>query len=656
MPAQKGPLWDLIDLELYASEKKFYCNYCQSPVDTNISQFGKHAAKCPKIPLSEKIRCIKNFDATVAVSTDSSESPASFISPDSSISHCASASSGTSTSKQSRKRFSDKLITNFMDRMDDQTQEKAWKSSAKFFFKNALPFNIIKDEHLMQLCKTLRPSFVLPSPHQLRTSLLNQEYEDVTRTREEAIEQAVGVTIVIDGWSNVRKDDIVNIILCTPKPFFYSSTNTEDNRKTAAYLKTLIDPIIAKYGPSKFNAIVSDNAANMVKFGKEVQLQHTNIFFNGCCAHLLSLLIKDIVSEISEFKTLFSESQSIIKTVLDHSSNLHAYKKIIKEDGGTTLKRYASTRFYGVTVMYKSLLDNIQQLKSLNNKEGVVIDFSVQEKIADFRKDFWPVLRQNYILFNKIANLVGLFESHETTLGDVVYHLNNLRAFLLKELDSFGLAIESKDQLNLFFEKRFKRMVNQYSCLANVLHPKYWHNPNLTTEQIATATDFFPIYIASFGFETEEISLLQLEFFDYIGMNGPYESKALWDYKKEDPFAWWKTARNLNRNGKLYSIAVKLLAVRPSNCDVERNFSTQKLIHSNLRNRLGDATVEKLVCVKQHLTTGTRTKKQRGIDFGLESDSDSDATIDNREEIFDNEYLYFDGDVPADIDHTEIVF
>ena len=177
--------------------------------------------------------------------------------------------------------------------------------------------------------------------------------------------------------------------------------------------------------------------------------------------------------------------------------------------------------------MYKSLLDNISQLKSFNSKEQTVVSLLVLEKFADFRREFWLLLKLNYILFNKITNLIRLFEYQEATLGDVVYHLNNLLAFVDKELDFYYLINESKEKLNMSFSKRYKRMVNEYTCLANVAHPKYWHNSNMTTQQIATATEFFPTYIASLGFESEEISLLKLEFFDYIGMNTTYSSKTL---------------------------------------------------------------------------------------------------------------------------------
>lgn len=142
MPATKAPLWDLIDKDFYHSEKKFYCIYCQVPVDSNISRFRNHATRCSKIPLAEKIRCIKGFNPAVNISTDPSpfdEDSANFLSPSSSVSTFASQFQSTSSEatpiKQSRKRASGDLITSFMDRMDNQTQEKASRQLAKFFLK-----------------------------------------------------------------------------------------------------------------------------------------------------------------------------------------------------------------------------------------------------------------------------------------------------------------------------------------------------------------------------------------------------------------------------------------------------------------------------------------------------------------------------------------
>lgn len=52
---------------------------------------------------------------------------------------------------------------------------------------------------------------------------------------------------------------------------------------------------------------------------------------------------------------------------------------------------------------------------------------------------------------------------------------------------------------------------------------------------------------------------------------------------------------------------------------------------------------------------GTKAKKQKEIDFGLEFSSDSDCTIDNREEVPDDPFFYFESEDVSTIDHTEVV-
>lgn len=202
-------------------------------------------------------------------------------------------------------------------------------------------------------------------------------------------------------------------------------------------------------------------------------------------------------------------------------------------------------------------------------------------------------------------------------------------------------------------------MVNEYTCLANLLPPKYWQDTanNLTADQSSSAISFFATYAGSFGYTTDELNQLKDELYDYIGKNGMFLSNDIWNYKTEDPFSWW-TVHGLNKQSKLYLIATKILAIRPSNCDVEKNFSLEKTIHTKTRNRLGDKTVEKLVCVKQHLTNSTRSKKQSEIDFGSECESDSNATVCNREDVpefEDEDSVYIFEDQLERIDHIEVV-
>ena len=107
---------------------------------------------------------------------------------------------------------------------------------------------------------------------------------------------------------------------------------------------------------------------------------------------------------------------------------------------------------------------------------------------------------------------------------------------------------------------------------------------------------------------------------------------------------------------KMFSKTTKNTTALPAaaQAGTSRHKIRRQTLHK-LRNRLGDARVEKLVCVKQHLITGTKSKKQLEIDFGLDSTSDSDVTIDNREEVPDDENLYSESNDVSDIHHVEIV-
>ena len=42
-------------------------------------------------------------------------------------------------------------------------------------------------------------------------------------------------TITCDGWTNIEKDNVVNIIIATPTPIFYKAVETGDNSHTGEY-------------------------------------------------------------------------------------------------------------------------------------------------------------------------------------------------------------------------------------------------------------------------------------------------------------------------------------------------------------------------------------------------------------------------------------
>jgi hypothetical protein len=52
----------------------------------------------------------------------------------------------------------------------------------------------------------------------------------------------------MDGWSNIKRNSIINIVVCTPKPFFIKGYETGSERQTDLKLTDIMDEQIIKLG------------------------------------------------------------------------------------------------------------------------------------------------------------------------------------------------------------------------------------------------------------------------------------------------------------------------------------------------------------------------------------------------------------------------
>ena len=61
---------------------------------------------------------------------------------------------------------------------------------------------------------------------------------------KQIIEKADCITIISDGWPDVRRQRIINYIISTPQPVFYKSTDTRDKRHTSLYIADELKAVI----------------------------------------------------------------------------------------------------------------------------------------------------------------------------------------------------------------------------------------------------------------------------------------------------------------------------------------------------------------------------------------------------------------------------
>lgn len=143
--------------------------------------------------------------------------------------------------------------------------------------------------------RTIRPALKLPDRRKISTVLLDFEYEETKSDVERQIETSDNLSLQCDGWSNIRNESIVNIVVSTPQPFFIKSIDTKANAHTSEYIAEIMLESIEQYGSQKFAGVVTDNAKNMRKAGEIVALTHKHIIPYGCIAHTIQLIFGDVL-------------------------------------------------------------------------------------------------------------------------------------------------------------------------------------------------------------------------------------------------------------------------------------------------------------------------------------------------------------------------
>ena len=95
----------------------------------------------------------------------------------------------------------------------------------------------------------------------------------------------INITIVSDGWSNLRNESIINITLATLESIFYKAVEAGEKRHTAVCMSELFNSIIQEVGENKVAAIITDGAAKMLAAHNILKMKYPKIQTLRCASH-----------------------------------------------------------------------------------------------------------------------------------------------------------------------------------------------------------------------------------------------------------------------------------------------------------------------------------------------------------------------------------
>lgn len=101
---------------------------------------------------------------------------------------------------------------------------------ARAVYVTGAPLSLLEHPLWEELFRKLQPAYHLPTRKVLSASLLEKKLSFVKEQVKENIESSVMLNLALDGWSNIRNKGILNFVVYTPNPYFYSFVETKRNR------------------------------------------------------------------------------------------------------------------------------------------------------------------------------------------------------------------------------------------------------------------------------------------------------------------------------------------------------------------------------------------------------------------------------------------
>ncbi|KAF1329290.1 hypothetical protein FI667_g5967, partial [Globisporangium splendens] len=150
----------------------------------------------------------------------------------------------------------------------------------------------------------LRPSKSPPARYRLLTAFMTAKKHMLLK-----LDRGNSPIDCHDGWSNINNESIINFVITKPhiRPVFWKSISTHDAAHTSVFIacsiSNAIDEIESVVGKGAVTSVVTDNTANMKGAWKILQHERQGIVCNGCAAHGMNLLMKDVL-ELEDFATI----------------------------------------------------------------------------------------------------------------------------------------------------------------------------------------------------------------------------------------------------------------------------------------------------------------------------------------------------------------
>jgi len=474
-------------------------------------------------------------------------------------------------------------------------------SFCDFIVENNISFRAADSRTWKKLSKMMRPTYRPACARTLRTTILKTRAEEAFNNTIQAVRKAELVSVSIDGWTNIRRERILNVVVLTPQPYLWSTepigSETCGADKIAKVVIEAIRDIEDRTG-AKVVALVTDNAADMKAAWRKLKEQRPLLTCLGCFAHGMNLFIGD-VAKIPECKAVFDAFVAVVNYVHCSPKRMARLTELQCQEYGRTvsLDTPADTRWY---TLLKAVVSVLRSRRALRRLALELEDPALSAHVLS--SEFWSSGRDLADVLTPAGLFILEVESDRSTLDDA------FQAFADVAWALDGSNHPKKTEIVDLLRHRFRFLYQRVLVLAHALNP--------ARRPTQHETDICQQFLReSFSSVPEKLKQVLLEFSWYSARAGCFGKEDLWANLPERPIDWWRERGALTGANLLVSLAIGIFTIPSSSAATERSFKAMSLVHTKLRNRLHSHRVRNIVVLRgflrgqaMHVRTG-RTRR-----------------------------------------------
>ena len=475
-----------------------------------------------------------------------------------------------------------------------------------FFLHERLAFRLADSPHLHKWLELYRQSGGEVMGRKQLSLSLQRRVDGVMEQVLAKLRLCHGVTIGVDGWTNVRHDKVINICPVGRGVAYYWNSvvlkEYADADSQCGPISTHITKIVSE--KVRVVGLVIDNEAVNGALYRRLRVEFPQLIHIPCAAHTIQLcvrkvmglpLVDDIVNALLELLAAFKSSKDLRVRLKAQQGLLRLGRPPLQ------LISVCDTRWNATLFAAERVLELENCIRPF------ISDIMAVVKNDDYSycdSTFWYPLKSLVNFLQPFKTATDIVQSDAATLAEV----HEQFAALMVAADSLAVFASIRSDVIHCIRREWNSHVNisvVVMCALFSFRPAY---DNFTNKQVTAADTWFEKWGTEFlhahGLsETDDkdcISvLLQNQLSAFNQREGAFSdldairarrARVLGkEQKHDDPRTMW--GLKVRAAPELAACALALLDLTASEAAVERSFSQQNLIHSKQRNRLADDTV-----------------------------------------------------------------